>query len=65
MASNFLTGLTGGAAVNNVNVIITSTGRRHVRSTDRKAGAFAARALLSRRSVNEFSTTAPFTVKTS
>lgn len=65
MASNFATGLSGGAAANNNNVVITMTGLRHVRSTTVKAGAYAARALLSRRTVTEYTATTPYTLKTS
>lgn len=67
MPSKFLAGLTGGAAVNNVNVLLWVTGPAHARHTDRDAGAFAARDLLSRRTTGIDAPTvcSPYTLKTS
>lgn len=65
MASLMASGLSGGAASNNINVLIFMTGRTHFRATDRKAGSTAARALLSRRSVDNHTVTTPYTLKTS
>lgn len=54
MPTNMKSGLSGGAAANNVNVIQMHYGRTMLRYTDRASGAFAARALLSRVALNEF-----------
>lgn len=57
-------GLSGGAAANNVNVIQMHLGRTLARYTDRDAGAFSARAVLSRLALNEFDAQDVWTVKT-
>jgi hypothetical protein len=65
MPSAFATGLSGGAAANNVNVVQMHEGRVIARYTTVKAGAYAARAILSRLTANEYDKQAAFTVKTS
>jgi len=64
MPSQMKSGLSGGAAANAVNVIQMHYGRSMLRYTDRAAGAFAARALLSRAAMNEFDAQAVYTVAT-
>ncbi len=55
------------ASTNDVNIVLERTGLRVLRYTDRKAGAFARGALLSRLSgfVQEATRTNPFTTATS
>lgn len=65
MASSFLAGLSGGAASNNMNVVQWMTGRKIVRSTVVKAGAYSARTGLSRVAITEYVAQTPYTLKTS
>ena len=65
MPSAIRSGLSGGAALNNHNVVIWHTGRRMVRSTVVAAGAFAARSILSRVTLNEADKIDSFTLATS
>ena len=66
MPTSFATGLTGGAAANNINVLSWDLGRAIARSTDRKVSASQlARTLISRRSLVEYVAQQPYTNKTS
>ncbi len=63
MPSNMKSGLSGGAAANNINMIQMHYGRTMLRYTDRKTASYAARALISRVALNEFDAMDPWTVK--
>lgn len=65
MPSAMKAGLSGGAAANNVNVVQMHYGLKMLRYTDRKAGAYAARAAFTATTLNEFDAQAVFTVATS
>jgi hypothetical protein len=65
MPTNMKSGLSGGAASNNINVVQMHLGRTLARYTDRKAGAYAARAVLSRLALSEFAPQDPWTLATS
>jgi len=65
MPSQFKTGLTGGAAANNHNVVNWHTGRRMVRATVVAAGSNAARTILSRVTLNEVDKIDAYTLATS
>lgn len=58
-------GLSGGAAANNVNVVQSMTGIRIVRSTVVEAGNYAARSLLSRAENGPVTVATPYTLATS
>jgi hypothetical protein len=58
-------GLSGGAAANNINMIQMHYGRTMLRYTDRKVSGYAARALISRVTLNEFDAQDAWTVATS
>lgn len=66
MASKFASGLSGGAASNNINVVMWSTGRRHVRSTVVATASYSAHAILARVAIDETAAfTSPYTIKNS
>lgn len=62
MPTNMKTGLSGGAAANNINMIQMNIGRSILRYTDRKTSGDAARDLVSRIALNEFDAQNPWTV---
>lgn len=63
MASMFKSGLTGGAAANNVNVISHYMGRAIVRCTTVDTTTYSARTVMGRTSVDDYTATTPYTVK--
>lgn len=63
MASMFKSGLSGGAAANNVNVISHYMGRTIVRCTTVTTTTYSARTVMGRTSVNDYTFTTPYTVK--
>lgn len=65
MPTQMKSGLSGGAASNNINMIQAHYGRRILRYTDRNAGDYDARDLVSRVSLNEFDAQDAWTVATS
>lgn len=65
MPTQMKSGLSDGAAYNNINVIQMHYGRKMLRYTDRDDGTNDARAIISRVSLNEFDAQDAWTLKTS
>jgi len=67
MASKFRTGLSGGAALNNFNILLMNEGRTIARYTDKRISAtIGARDLVSRLATAEIASVCnPYTLKTS